>query len=225
MCYFKKVMAMALALAMILSASLVAFAAGSPATAPTVDYVDNNTESHIGKQVDSTFEGSNVTVNTVESTEGEKNVNFKTATNAEGKKVAITTVGNGKTGIFNSDAGRIIRLVRINSKAKKVTVKAKAFTGSKVSKVRIDSKKVQINKNAFYKTKTKNPTIYIVGSKKKASAFTFKKGAFAGLSSKAKIIVNTSTMTKSEFAKFKKAAKAAGFKGTIVRQKVNTSKL
>ena len=75
-----------------------------------------------------------------------------------------------------------------------------------------------IKKNAFKGTKATKVKITISGKKRKASAFSFSKGAFNGLSKKSSIVVSKSTMTKKEFNKLKKKLQKAGFKGKITRK-------
>lgn len=224
----KKVMAVVLIAAMTMSSALTVSAASSPTKGNksynTATKTDSNKQDHINKTVTSKL-GSNTkvptsaTVVSVKSkAKGKKitSVVLRSARNKNNKVVAITKVGTGKKGVFNSKSGRRITHVRIAS-SKKVTVSKIAFKGSKVKKLILEGKTV-ISKNAFNGTKVKNLKITISGSKKKASAFTFKKGAFKGLNKKAKVIVSKSTMTKKEFKKLQKKLKAAGFAGTIVRK-------
>lgn len=219
MCYMKRVMAMVLALAMILSASLVAFAAESPVVGPT--YEDEaNTRDHKDKAVDTTVK--NGTAAIVKSVRGEEDgnevVDFRIARDANKKQVAVTQIGTGKAGVFDSDEGRYVTMARVLTKAD-VTIAKYAFKGSKVHTIGLEGqKKVTIKKNAFLGTKVKTVTIKVRGSRRKASFFKFEKGAFNGLSSKSKVIVSKKTMTKAEFNKLKKALKKAGFKGTITRK-------
>ena len=144
-----------------------------------------------------------------------KRVLIRIARNAKGKKVAITKVN---ANVLNNKKGKKVTYVNLKPyKGAKITVKAKAFNKSKVKTVvmTLGSKgKVQLNKNAFKGTKAK--TVKFTIKAKKTSQVTFKKGAFAGLSKKSVIKVKK-TMSKKQYKKLVKAAKKAGFKGTIKR--------
>ena len=203
----------------------------APTTAaPTVpaDWYDANTVDHINKTVNSRIypngEVGAATVFSVDSQAGmksAKNVSFKVARDYYTNLIPITQIGDGTNGVFDSEVGRVVTEARVQSfpvDGSGVTIAKYAFKGSKVKVLKLKSNKITIQKNAFNGTKTKNPVIYIYGSKKKAKAFTFKSGAFKGLNNKAKVYVNPYAMSKTEFAKLKKALKKAGFKGTITRK-------
>ena len=202
----------------------------APTTAPTVPagWYDANTVDHINKTVNSRIypngEVGAATVFSVDSQAGlksAKNVSFKVARDYYTNLIPVTQIGDGTNGVFDSEVGRVVTEARVQSfpvDGSGVTIAEYAFKGSKVKVLKLKSNKITIKKNAFNGTKTKNPVIYIYGSRKKAKAFTFKSGAFKGLNSKAKVYVNPYTMSKTEFAKLKKALKKAGFKGTITRK-------
>ena len=202
----------------------------APTTAPTVPagWYDANTVDHINKTVNSRIypngEVGAATVFSVDSQAGlksAKNVSFKVARDYYTNLIPVTQIGDGTNGVFDSEVGRVVTEARVQSfpvDGSGVTIAEYAFKGSKVKVLKLKSNKITIKKNAFNGTKTKNPVIYIYGSRKKAKAFTFKSGAFKGLNSKAKVYVNPYTMSKTEFAKLKKALVKAGFKGTITRK-------
>ena len=218
----KRVLASVLAAAMIFGCAVTASAADSPVkpdkTATT--YTDKNAKDHNKKVITSTVSKKAVTVVKVTSNKRKgksaTTVVFKVARNKKNKKVAITNLGNKKKGIFDSKKGRRIKKVYIASK-KKVTINKNAFKGSKVTNLYVKSK-LNVKKNAFKGTKVKNLKIKIYGPKKTAKSYTFAKGAFKGLSSKAKVTVSKKTMTKKQFKKLAKKLRKAGFKGKIVRK-------
>lgn len=211
-------MAAVLVGALTLSSAFTVSAAGTTSPVAGGTTQDDNVVDHLdGKEVISTV---NVSARTavVKKVTSEKNakvknaVVFNVARSEDKTQVPITQIGTGKSGVFNSKAGRIVTRVTVKSKADVVTIKANAFKGSKVKTLKLNNKKTVINKNAFNKTKAKSPKIYVNG---KVSA---KKGAFKGLSKKAKIVVSKKAYSKKAFKKLKKALKKAGFKGTISRK-------
>ena len=213
----KKVMAAVMVGVLTMSSSFAVSAASSPVVGQTT--VDPNHVDHLeGKTITSDV---NVSARTAivkkaessKSAEVKSAVVFNVARTDSGSKVPITQIGTGKSGVFDSKAGRIITRVTVKSSADIVTIKANAFKKSKVKTLKLNSKKTIINKNAFNKTKTKNVKIYVNGK------LTVKKGAFKGLNSKAKIIVSKKAYkSKKAFNKLKKALKNAGFKGKISRK-------
>ena len=214
----KRFMAAVLVGALTLSSAFTVSAAGTASPVAGGTTLDENVVDHLnGKEVISSV---NVSARTavVKKVTSEKNakvknaVVFNVARSEDKTQVPITQIGTGKSGVFNSKAGRIVTRVTVKSKADVVTIKANAFKGSKVKTLKLNNKKTVINKNAFNKTKAKSPKIYVNG---KVSA---KKGAFKGLSKKAKIIVSKKAYSKKAFKKLKKALKKAGFKGTISRK-------
>ena len=99
-----------------------------------------------------------------------------------------------------------------------MNVSANAFKGSYVSTIKVSCKKIYFAANSFKGTKVKNPKIVIQGNKRTAASFSFAKGAWTELNSKATIVVKKSTMTKAEFNKLKKRLEKSGFPGTIKYQ-------
>ena len=217
----KRMIAAALAATMILGSALSVSAATSPVNPgyDTKKNIDENKQDHYKKTVDAKISGNSATVVSVESsgkkTSGQKTVVFKVARNAKNKQVPVTNLGNKKKGIFDSKKGRNIETVKITS-AKRVTINKLTFKGSKVKNLYASSK-LRIRKNAFKGTKVKNLYFRINGKKKAAKNYTFEKGAFNGLSKKARIVVSKKTMTKKQFNLLKKKLQKAGFKGKIKR--------
>ncbi len=231
--FYRKVMAVVLVLVMILSLGLSCVAAGSPSDGPESDdlnpgydertEIDTNTQDHVNKNVKTkVVSPTSAVVQSVSSNAGERLatvVTFKVARDKDNEQVPITKIGNGVKGVFNSKKGRVVKTVLVTTKAKTLTVARNAFRGSNVKNIKLrNAKKTVIQKDAFKGTKNSNVKIYIQRSKRNASAFTFAKGAFDGLSSKAQVIVDKSTMTAKEFKKLEKKLKAAGFKGRITRK-------
>ena len=187
---FRKVIAALLVLVMALGVMATAFAETSPTQAPLNPGYDADSDWDVNEQdhddnvvTTAVYSDEEATVLKVtsENTAAGKVVEFSVARDFYDDEVAITNIGDGGTGVFNSKTGRYVTKVNINSDAA-VTIDSYAFKGSKVKTINLTSKKVTINAKAFSGTKVKNPKIYIKGSKKKASAFTFKKNAFSGLS-------------------------------------------
>lgn len=214
----KKFMAAIMVGVLTLSSAFTVSAAGtaSETTAPAAQSEDPNTVDHLeGKKVTSDVDTTKQTAN-VKSVKSSADAEVKNAVvlnnarDSKGNKVPITSVGTGKKkGVFN----KIITRVTVKSEAKNVTFKAYAFKKSKVKTLKLNNAKTTINKNAFNGTKAKNVKIYVNKGKLVA-----KKGAFKGLSSKAKIIVSKKAYSKKAFNKLKKALKKAGFKGKITRK-------
>ena len=223
----RNIMAFLLATTMIVSSAVPTMAKiQSPTKAQTTENkgyknnLDYNSQDHVSKTVISKVTSPKKVVTSKVTTKSKgksTGVVISYARDKKNKKVQITQIGTGKAGVFDSKSGRKLDHVRVASTAKKVIIAKKAFYNSNIKTIRLQSKKVQINKNAFYKTKAKTVKIKIIGSKRKASAFTFQKGAFNGLSKKSTVIVRKGTMTAKEFKKLKKNLQKAGFKGTIKR--------
>lgn len=211
----KRVMAAIMVGVLTLSSAFTVSAAPSPTQAPAEKSEDPNTVDHLeGKTVtsDVNTKDNTATVKKVKSSEDAQVANavvINVARDSAGNKVSITSVGSGKSGVFD----KIITRVTVKSQASNVTFKAKAFKGSKVKTLKLNNKKTTIKKDAFKGTNAKNVKIYVNKGKLVA-----KKGAFKGLSSKAKIIVSKKAYSKKAFKKLKKALKKAGFKGKIVRK-------
>lgn len=214
----KRMIAAFLAGAMVIGS---AFSGAAATTSPTsgqqttktakYPYTDKNTRDHDVMQVVSTVTSKSAAkVTAVKAVKGKttKGISLRVARNSIGKTVPVTSVGNGKAGIFKS-----AKIVTVNIKSKKtVTINANAFKGSKIKKVNITTK-IKFKKNAFKGTKVKNPVITITA--KKASYVTAAKGAFTGLNKKAKIKVKG--MNKTQLKILKKKLQKAGFKGKIVK--------
>jgi hypothetical protein len=214
----KRMIAAFLAGAMVIGS---AFSGAAATTSPTsgqqttktakYPYTDKNTRDHEVMQVVSKVTSKSAAkVTAVKPVKGKTTIGIvlKQARNSIGKTVPITSVGDGKKGVFKST--KIIR-ARISSK-KTVTVNANAFKGSKIKKLFIYSK-VKFKKNAFKGTKVKNPVITITA--KKAKYVTAAKGAFTGLNAKAKIKVKG--MNATQLKALQKKLKKAGFKGKVVK--------
>ena len=231
--FFRKVMAVALVLAMVFSLVATCGAAGSPTDGPVsgdtnpgydeATDIDSNTQDHINKTVKTKVNSeTSAVVQSVSSKAGAKSaktVVIRVARDEDNKEVPITRLGNGTKGVFNSKKGRVVTQVQVKTAAPTFTIAKAAFKGSKVKTIRLmNAKKTVIKKNAFKGTKATKVKITISGKKRKASAFSFSKGAFNGLSKKSSIVVSKSTMTKKEFNKLKKKLQKAGFKGKITRK-------
>lgn len=139
-------------------------------------------------------------------------------------KLAVTKVTSSGTStaakvlVLKDYKGKAIKAINKNAfkssavtnlkiaSTKNVTIKAYAFKNSKVKKLIVTGKKVIIKKKAFKGTKAKTLNLKVKNVKKLSLA----KGAFTGLK-KIKII----GASKKQKAKIIKAIKATGFKGTI----------
>lgn len=228
---FKKAAAVIIVVALALGLTLSANAAGSPtsgqtSTAVNPGYnpqtgVETNTSNHNGNTVETKIANGQATVQrvTADNKEDGSTVTISTANNASNTAIAVTAVGDGENGVFDSDAGRLVKKLYLrNSDSNAITVAANALKGSNVGTVALYGP-ATIEANAFKGTKKTVVKIYIKGAKKKASAFKFKKGAFKGLKTKScTFIVKKGSMSKSEFNKLRKKLVKAGFKGTIKRK-------
>lgn len=210
MSYMKKMLAVVLILVMTFGLVLEAGAAGSPTVGPqydpSTDIVTEETEGTVIK--------AKVKKKTIVSIQGEgaKSVTVKTLVGPDGTEFQITTIGDGKKGVFATAKGR--RVTKLTT-PEGVTFSKYAFKGSKVKTI-VAGGSVTFKKGTFKGTKQKTVTIKL--SAKKAKQIKVSKGAFEGLSSKSKIIVSKKTMTKKQFEALKAKLKAAGFPGTIVRK-------
>lgn len=218
----KKLLALVLVFAMVLSFAMPAFAAKSPANEgyDTASNLDVNTQDHQNKTVTSKISTKSAVVWSVTKTNGANSdyVQLKVARTKENDQKEISHIGDGKKGVFDSQEGRVVKTAVINSAAKQVKILTNAFKGSNVSNLKLQSKKIVIQKDAFKGTKVTNPLIVINGQKKTASSFVFASGAFNGLGKTARICVAGKTMTKAEFQKLIKKLRAAGFTGKIYRK-------
>lgn len=229
----KRAMALILALVMSLCLVVSASAATSPTTAPTTaptaapttapanagfdaaTGTDSNVQDYnnVGWAI-SKVENGTATVTTAGAV-GETSITLSIARDADNNQVAITAIGDGTKGVFDTKEGQAATTVTVSSTAA-VTIANNAFSKSQVKTLNLDSANVRIKKDAFKWTKAKNLVIKINGATK-ASQIAVGKGSFNGLSKKAKIIVSKK-MSAKEFKKLKKKLKAKGFKGTIVRK-------
>jgi hypothetical protein len=159
------------------------------------------------------------TLYTVETKVKDKRVTVKTARNKNNKKVAIFAVGNGKDGIADSKAGRLLKKIKVQTEAKKLTVKSNALKGSQAKTLVFQSAgQVAISKDTFKGTKNKAPVIYIKGCQT-ANDVLLQNGAFNGLNEDATIIIKKDDMTKDEFKALKKKLVKYGFVGAIKYKK------
>lgn len=201
MVYMKKVTALVLALVLVLGIMSFASAAPSPTVAPTDgdSTTDVNTEDHTNTTVTTKVSGDTAKVTKVESKDA--TVQFKNAKGADGSTVAITSV---EAKVFNSKSGRKIRTVNFASSASNLVVKANAFKGSNVKKIKFTGTKTTFNKNAFSGTKVKTVTMVF----NSGSTVVFKKGSLKGITVKAKF----EGLSAKEKKALKKAIKSAGGK-------------
>ena len=191
----KRVIAIALATAVVFGSAFTAFAAtDSATTAPTTTSGTEETKTHNDNGVIANAKNE-VTKVTAE------------GTSAAAKSVTLKTYADKPIVAINKNAfkGSVITKVNVAS-TKNVTIKAKAFNKSKVKKLVVSGKKVTIKKNAFKGTKAKKLTLNVKNVKK----LSLKKGAFKGLK---KITIKGAS--KKQKAKIIKAIKKAGFNGTI----------
>lgn len=219
----KRLMAVILTAALVMSFAVPALAAKSPANPgyDTKTNLDVNTQDHENKTVTSRVSTNSAVVQdcvTGSSGADRDYVRLTVARTKTNAKKDITHIGNGTKGVFDSKTGRAVKTVKVDSAAKQVKILSNAFKGSNVNNIKLQSKKIVIQKNAFSGTKVKNPLIVINGSKKTAASFAFADGAFNGLSSSARICVSSKTMTQAEFLKLRTKLRNAGFTGKIYRK-------
>lgn len=229
----KKVMTAVLSGVLAMSMAASVFAATSsptdkPSTKANPGYIysqnmDVNTQDHgNGKAatVTSKVGTTNAIVRRVESASSKKTyLALKVARNSQNKTQPITHLGNGTVQPFNNKTGKYITNVDILSTAATFKIGPRAFGGSNVKVLRIAGKNISISKDAFTTTNVKNPQIQICGTNRKASQFTFAKGCFNKLNSKAEIVVKSTSMTVPQYNLLVKKLKAAGFPGKIRRGK------
>ena len=194
MSYMKRAMALLLALAMSLCLVFSASAATSPTTAPTTAPTAAPAPAPAAPTV-------------------AENVTPASGTNTATLGAEIKRVGNGSVGAFRA----AVKTVIVNSAQSEVVISKKAFKNSNVKTVKVNTRSIRIEKNAFQGTKAKNAVININGAKKAADV-KVGKGSFNGLSKKAKIVVSKKSMNNKEFKKLKTKLKKTGFKGKIVRK-------
>ena len=180
---------------------------------PSIDgYIDINSQDHSENTVTSQIKSDEGTVIKAAHTSGSSGhtVYLEKARNSNNKEVPITTVGDGKKGVFNSKKGRKITQVVLSS-AKIMDVQKNAFKGSKVKKIVINSTTVIFHKYAFKGTKSKKITILF--KTKKASSLNLKKGALKGITK-----VTVKGLSKKEYKKLLKAAQKVGIKSNIFKR-------
>ncbi|MBQ3392591.1 MAG: hypothetical protein IJG52_04165 [Lachnospiraceae bacterium] len=228
----KRLMALVLIAAMVLTTALPVFAAStkSPDVGPETEPanktfviatdIDNNQQDHNKQVVVRTLvTSSKVEVQNITHGVGKKPasfVSFNVARDKDNVKHAIQTIGNGKTGVFNSAKGRCVTTAVVNSGASKVTIASNAFVGSKVKTLKLQSKKITVAANAFKGTQEKNAKIYLMGPQRRTAAdVTVSKGSFSGLSKTSVFTVTKSTMNWAEYQKLRSKLRSAGFPGII----------
>ena len=194
-----------LAVMMILTMAIQAFAAGSPVKPPKPD--DKNPSY----------------VNNHDTSDGATVVSISDARDRNNKKQPITHLGGiGDDGVkplqpFNNKTGKSIRQVDIRATAAVFRFSARAFGKSNVEVLRVAGNKIQFANNMFVKTNVPDIQIQICGTNRKASQFTFEKGCFKALNSNAEIVVKSTAMTVPQYNLLVKQIRAAGFPGTIRR--------
>ena len=222
-----------LAVMMILTMAIQAFAAGSPVKPPKPDdknpsYVNNhdrNRQDHgkgKGTMVVTKLGKTKGVVHMVTS-DGATVVSISDARDRNNKKQPITHLGGiGDDGVkplqpFNNKTGKSIRQVDIRATAAVFRFSARAFGKSNVEVLRVAGNKIQFANNMFVKTNVPDIQIQICGTNRKASQFTFEKGCFKALNSNAEIVVKSTAMTVPQYNLLVKQIRAAGFPGTIRR--------
>ena len=229
----KRLMALVLTVAMVLTMALPVFAASTkspdvgPETDPAnrtynvTDEIDNNTQDHGNAVVVRTVVNSKkVEVLSITNSAGVKPstdfVSFNVARDINNVKQPIQTIGNGTKGVFDSQKGRVIKTALVSSKASKVTIAANAFKGSNIQTLKLQSKKITVSANAFKGTQVKNAKIYLMGPQRRTAAdVTISKGSFSGLSKTSVFTVTKDTMNWAEYQKLRSKLRSAGFPGII----------
>ena len=148
----------------------------------------------------------------------EKNVK---AEKKNGVTATVTTSEKG-TAKVTSIVKTTKKTITISSKLtvdgvdyKVTTISAKAFANcTKAEKISLPSTITKIEKSAFSNLASSVKTITFANKK----AITVNKGAFKGTDTKKITIQVSASMSKTEYKKFVKALKAAGFKGTIKQE-------
>ncbi len=225
MSFIRKLMAAVLILAMTFGLVVVGNAATSPSEVvepanPGYDpATDTDTETGDGSTVVYKVGDPTVTVLSVErlpAYPSTKSVYLQNARNKDNKKVAVTTIGDGKKGVFDSKYGRKFKRVIVKG-VTSVTINKNAFKGSIVTKVELRNQKTKFKKGAFTGTKKTKVEIELKGAKT-ASDVTVSKGAFDGLDKYSVIYVKKSNMSKAEFNKLVAKLRKAGYTGKFIRK-------
>ena len=229
MCMKKKLLSVVLTALMILSMGVSVFAtAVSSPTKPDDNkpknpgYVkssnfDVNSQDHIHNIVKTKIGQNTIVVRSVTSLNGDakSELHLRTARNKDNKRVPITHLGNGNTGLFDTKTGSYVKYLAIRSE-KKVTIRANAFLNSHVERLYLSSSYFTLKKDCFNGTKKSNMVITLDGDTKYSGRFVFEKGCFNGLTSGAKVYVSKRCCAQVTFNRIKKNILAAGFKGQII---------
>ena len=229
MCMKKKLLSVVLTALMILSMGVSVFAtAVSSPTKPDDNkpknpgYVrsscfDVNSQDHIHNIVKTKIGQKTIVVRSVRSLRGDakSELHLRTARTMDNKRVPITHLGNGNTGIFDTKTGSYVKRLAIRSQ-RKVTIRANAFLNSYVKRLYLSSSFFTLKPNAFAGTKVRNITITLDDQTKYSGRLTFEAGCFNGLNSSARVIVSSKCANKVTFNRIKKKLLAAGFPGKII---------
>ena len=229
MCMKKKLLSVVLTALMILSMGVSVFAtAVSSPTKPDDNkpknpgYVrsscfDVNSQDHIHNIVKTKIGQKTIVVRSVKSLKGDakSELHLRTARTMDNKRVPITHLGNGNTGIFDTKTGSYVKRLAIRSQ-RKVTIRANAFLNSYVKRLYLSSSFFTLQKDCFKGTKKSNMVITLDGDTKYSGRLVFEKGCFNGLTRGAKVYVSSRCCAQVSFNRIKKNMLAAGFKGQII---------
>ena len=229
MCMKKKLLSVVLTALMILSMGVSVFAtAVSSPTKPDDNkpknpgYVrsssfDVNSQDHIHNIVKTKIGQKTIVVRSVRSLKGDakSELHLRTARTMDNKRVPITHLGNGNTGIFDTKTGFYVKRLAIRSQ-RKVTIRANAFLNSYVKRLYLSSSFFTLQKDCFKGTKKSKMVITLDGDTKYSGRLVFEKGCFNGLTRGAKVYVSSRCCAQVSFNRIKKNMLAAGFKGQII---------
>ena len=229
MCMKKKLLSVVLTALMILSMGVSVFAtAVSSPTKPDDNkpknpgYVrssdfDVNSQDHIHNIVKTKIGQNTIVVRSVTSLNGDakSELHLRTARNKDNKRVPITHLGNGNTGIFDTKTGSYVKRLAIRSQ-RKVTIRANAFLNSYVKRLYLSSSFFTLQKDCFKGAKKSKMIITLDGDTKYSGRLVFEKGCFNGLTRGAKVYVSSRCCAQVSFNRIKKNMLAAGFKGQII---------
>ena len=225
----KKLLSVVLTALMILSMGVSVFAtAVSSPTKPDDNkpknpgYVrsssfDVNSQDHIHNIVKTKIGQKTIVVRSVRSLKGDakSELHLRTARTMDNKRVPITHLGNGNTGIFDTKTGSYVKRLAIRSQ-RKVTIRANAFLNSYVKRLYLSSSFFTLQKDCFKGTKKSKMVITLDGDTKYSGRLVFEKGCFNGLTRGAKVYVSSRCCAQVSFNRIKKNMLAAGFKGQII---------
>lgn len=225
----KKLLSVVLTALMILSMGVSVFAtAVSSPTKPDDNkpknpgYVrsssfDVNSQDHIHNIVKTKIGQKTIVVRSVRSLRGDakSELHLRTARTMDNKRVPITHLGNGNTGIFDTKTGSYVKRLAIRSQ-RKVTIRANAFLNSYVKRLYLSSSFFTLQKDCFKGTKKSKMVITLDGDTKYSGRLVFEKGCFNGLTRGAKVYVSSRCCAQVSFNRIKKNMLAAGFKGQII---------